>query len=318
MKISIIIAVKEYNTFLKECLDKCLNLTFPDYEIIVLPDREFTSPDRRVRVIQTGLCLPAKKRDIGSTFASGEILAFLDDDAYPSENWLTAAVKDFQDKEVAAVGGPAVTPPLEGILSRASGLVYESYLVSGSFRYRYRKEKRQFVDDYPSCNLLVRKDIFEELGGFKTNYWPGEDTVLCLEITKRLKKKIVYDPEVFVFHHRRPLYAPHLKQIKNYALHRGYFVKRFPETSLKWQYFVPSVFLAWLLAGVFLFFASTELFFAWFISMCIYALIVIFVSYEKRDIKINRLVPPGIFLTHITYGLFFLIGLLSFRLSEEV
>ena len=317
MKVSIIIAVKENNAHLEECIQKSLHLDYPDFEIIVLPDEQSSYDDKRVRIIPTGPCLPAKKRDIGATYATGEILAFLDDDAYPSENWLAHAAVNFKDHDVAAVGGPAVTPPIEGILQRASGLVYESFIVSGPLRYRYRKEKKRLIDDYPSCNLLVRKDIFEQLGGFKTNFWPGEDTVLCLEITQRLKKKIVYDPEVLVFHHRRPLYLPHLKQVRNYALHRGYFVKRFPETSLRWQYFIPSVFLLWLIFGLVLSFAVSSLFFVWFISVGIYALFVIFSSYEKRDLKLSRLTASGVFLTHMTYGLFFLLGLLQPKLNEE-
>jgi len=315
--VSIIIAVKGFNDFLKEALQKCLKLAYKDYEIIVLPDDGFSYDNSKVRVIPTGVCLPAKKRNIGSSQAKGEILAFLDDDAYPAEDWLTNALKDFEDKNVVAVGGPAVTPPADDILRRASGEVYESILVSGNFRYRYRKEKKQYVDDYPSCNLLVRKDIFEQLGGFKTNFWPGEDTHLCLEITKRINKKIVYDPQVLVFHHRRPLFLPHLKQICSYAMHRGYFVKRFPQTSLRWQYFVPSLFFLWLIAGI-----PASLFngfFALFYSVSIlgYFVILIAASYNERYPEMLRYVVLGIFLTHISYGYNFILGLCRSQLSEE-
>jgi GT2 family glycosyltransferase len=315
--VSIIIAVKGFNDFLKEALQKCLKLVYQDYEIIVLPDEVFDYQDPRVRIIPTGSCLPAKKRNIGSSQAKGEILAFLDDDAYPVESWLTNALKNFEDTSVAAVGGPAVTPPTDDLLRRASGEVYESLLVSGNFRYRYRKGKKQFVDDYPSCNFLVRKDVFEQIGGFGTNFWPGEDTHLCLEITKRLKKKIVYDPEVLVFHHRRPLFLPHLRQITNYAQHRGYFVKRFPQTSLRWQYFVPSLFLMWLIVGMpmSLFNGLFALFY--FVTILGYLIILIAASYDERHSEMLRYVAWGIFLTHICYGYNFILGLCKPRLSEE-
>ncbi len=315
--VSIIIAVKGFNDFLKESLQKCLKLTYQDYEIIILPDEEFPYEDPKVRVIPTGACLPAKKRDIGSAQAKGEILAFLDDDAYPSKNWLTCALKNFEDADVAAVGGPAVTPPTEDFLRRSSGLVYESFATSGTFRYRYIKAKKRLVDDYPSCNLLVRKDIFEQLGGFKTNFWPGEDTHLCLEITKRLNKKIVYDPEALVFHHRRPLFLPHLKQISSYALHRGYFVKRFPETSLRWQYFIPTVFLAWLVLGLGFAFFDHSFAYVYAGSVLAYSLFVLANVFNKRDIKMTALVTLGVFLTHICYGLYFIFGLIASGLKEE-
>lgn len=317
MRVSIIIAVKEFNDFLKESLEKCLKLAYQDYEILVLPDAEFIYEDKRVRIIPTGPCLPARKRDLAVSHATGDILAFLDDDAYPCEDWLTAAVKDFQDPEVAAVGGPAVTPPTEGSMRRAGGLVYESLIVSGTFRYRYVKDKKKFVDDYPSCNFLVRKTVFEKLGGFRIGFWPGEDTFLCLEITRRLKQRIVYDPEVLVFHHRRPLYAAHLKQVSNYAFHRGYFAKRFPETSFKWQYFVPTVFLLWLLTGgvISFFIGGFGIFYV--LSLVLYASVVVVSARRQKDALMIGPVSRGIFLTHIVYGFYFILGLLKSNLKEE-
>lgn len=318
MRASIIIAVKGFNDNLKNCIRACLELAYEDYEIIVLPDETFSYAHEKVRIIPTGPCLPAKKRDVASPYATGEVLAFLDDDAAPVKDWLAEAMKNFNDPFVAAVAGPAITPPDEGLMEEASGLVYESFAFSGHFRYRYRKAKRQLVDDYPSCNLLVRKQIFDQLGGFKTNFWPGEDTILCLEITKRLKKNIVYDPEAVVFHHRRPLWAGHLKQICNYALHRGYFAKRFPETSRRWPYFVPSVFVLWLLAGaVFCFF--NVLFSAVYLGiLTFYAVFIILSSFRKNSLRLTGLVFLGIISSHLCYGIYFIRGLLSPRLKEEI
>lgn len=315
--VSIIIAVKGWNDFLKESLQACNKLVERDFEIIVLPDQSFAYDNPSVRVIASGACLPAKKRDIGAEYARGEILAFLDDDAYPSEMWLTHALKAFANEDVAAVGGPAVTPNNEDFERKASGLVYESFAASGNFRYRYVKGEKRFVDDYPSCNLLIRKDIFNQIGGFKTNFWPGEDTFLCLEITKRLNKKIVYDPGVLVFHHRRALFLPHLRQIMNYARHRGYFVKRFPETSLRWQYFIPSIFLTLLvLGGVAAIFNHmfSIVYGAWFLS---YLIFIFINAFDRRNLKMTLYVTVGIFLTHICYGLFFITGLCLFKLQEE-
>jgi GT2 family glycosyltransferase len=317
MRVSVIIAVKGFNDFLRESLEKCMKLLYQDYEILVLPDAGFSYHNDKVRVIPTGPCLPARKRDMAVPYATGEILAFLDDDAYPCEDWLTAAVKDFQDPEIAAVGGPAVTPPTEALMRRAGGHVYESLLVSGNFRYRYVKDKRQFVDDYPSCNLLVRKTVFESVGGFQTRFWPGEDTFLCLEITRRLKQKILYDPDVLVFHHRRPLYGPHLRQIASYALHRGYFAKHFPQTSLRWQYFVPTAFLLWLLAGGAVSLTNGGFCIFYGASLALYAAVVILSAFRHKEASMNRAVSCGIFLTHCVYGFYFIWGLLKNKLEEE-
>ncbi|MGE5279421.1 MAG: glycosyltransferase family 2 protein, partial [Deltaproteobacteria bacterium] len=166
------------------------------------------------------------------------------------------------------------------------------------------------IDDYPSCNLLVRKDAFLTLGGFRTKFWPGEDTVLCLGIVRELGLKIVYDPAVLVYHHRRALFGPHLRQIASYATHRGYFVKRFPQTSLRWAYFMPSLFLAFLLAGPFI--LPRPVFMA-FIGA--YAALV--AAACLRDRRTAGLVFLGIVASHATYGLYFMRGLLTPRLAEE-
>lgn len=317
MKVSIVIAAKGKNAFLEECIKNCLKLNYKDYEIIVLPDYGFSCSVEGVRVIPTGPCLPAKKRDIGWHNAQGEILAFLDDDAFPAERWLDSAVKNFQDSDVAAVGGAAVTPPTESFFRLASGLVYESFAVSGNFRYRYTQGKKQYIDDYPSCNLLVRKSVFEKIGGFKTKFWPGEDTILCLEIAKKLNKKIVYDPDVLVFHHRRSLFGEHLKQIMNYALHRGYFVKRFPETSLKWQYFMPSVLFLWFVLGFSISVFNSFFSLVYILSLFIYAAFVFLSAFQPKDLRLTWYVCAGIFLTHIYYGFYFLKGLVVSKMSEE-
>ncbi len=269
-----------------------------------------------MRIISTGPVSPAQKRDIASNYAKGDVLAFLDDDAYPARDWLKQAVRHFADDSIAAVGGPGVTPKEDNLRQQASGRVYSSILVSGRFAYRYIPKKRLEVDDFPSCNFLIRKDVFQELGGFGVNFWPGEDTKLCLEITKKLGKKIIYEPLALVFHHRRPLFTPHIKQVVSYALHRGYFAKKYPQTSLKFVYFLPSIFLIGLLAGgiISLFFGSIRV--IYLSGLFLYVMSVFLFSLSKK----SRLIPFiffGIIATHLSYGIYFLKGLFSRKLSEE-
>jgi len=269
-----------------------------------------------IKIIPIGPVSPAQKRDIALSYAKGEILAFLDDDAYPKKDWLKNAINNFADPQVAAVGGPAVTPENDDIKQKASGLVYSSPLVSGKYVYRYLPKRRIEVDDYPSCNFLIRKSIMQTLGGFNTNFWPGEDTKLCLDITKRLGKKIVYDPSVLVYHHRRPLFMPHTKQVANYALHRGYFVKRYPRTSLRLPYFLPTLFLFSLITGAILSVFLIPIRITYFLSLFLYFSLILIFSISK-ELRFIPYVFSGIILTHITYGLYFLKGLLTKTLSEE-
>ncbi len=338
MTVSIIIAVKTWQKNLEECVAKCLELDYPDFEIIILPDESFDSvlgsrfsvlgehrtPNTEhrnqgtvpIRIIPTGPVSPAKKRDIALSYAKGEILAFLDDDAYPKKDWLKNAINNFGDPQVAAVGGPAVTAKNDDVKEKASGLVYSSPLVSGKYVYRYLPRRRIEVDDYPSCNFLMRKSIMQDLGGFNTNFWPGEDSKLCLDITKSSGKKIIYDPQVLVYHHRRPLFIPHTKQIANYALHRGYFVKRYPQTSLRLPYFIPTLFLFSLITGAILSVFLIPIRIIYLLGLILYFSLVLIFSISK-ELRFIPYVFWGIILTHITYGLYFLKGLLAKTLSEE-
>ncbi len=313
--VSIIIPVKEKNPHLAECLIHCRNLDYSNFEIIVVPDYQ-TDLDGVV-TIPSGEVGPSEKRDLALESAQGDIIAFLDDDTYPPTSWLKNALKPFADQEVAAVGGPAITPPADSFWQQASGLVFSSVLASGNVTYRYVSKAKREVDDYPSCNLLVRKSILKKIGGFDNRYWPGEDTYLCLRIIKDLEKKIIYTPEAAVYHHRRSLFRPHLRQVWSYAVHRGYFMKKFPENSFRFAYFVPTLFVALVvIGGIASAFNSTWRFF-YLTGLTAYLIIVLLASLKAKKPAIILAVALGIVSTHIIYGIGLIKGLIIPKLKEE-
>lgn len=359
-KVSIIIPVKAINDYIREAVPRHLGLDYPDFEVLILPDLPEADSDppladgSKVRVIpthpKTG---PADKRDIGAAKASGEILAFIDDDAYPHKDWLKNAINYFEDPKVAAVCGPGVTPLSDSIGQKVSGWIQASRLGGGNCTYRFIPQKKRLVDDYPSMNLLVRKKDFEEIDSFDSHFWPGEDTKLCHDFVYGLKKKIIYDPNVLVCHHRRALWRSHLKQIGGYGLHRGHFARVLPKTSRRLSYFIPTLFT--------LFVFSTPLLFLLSINpkplatfgfgpsnqqvlgltigpnnipltlsnlmllvpssfLILYSLFLLltaaWVYSKEQNLKIALLTIPGIFVTHIWYGLRFIQGFFSKKLER--
>lgn len=310
-KVSIIIPVREINDYIREAIPHHLQLDYPDYEILIFPDEPSEETFPKTRIIPSGKTGPAEKRDMALEYAQGEIIAFIDDDAYPRADWLRNAVAHFDDPFVGAVGGPAVTAENDGILRQASGKVYESFLCSGGYTYRYVPGRLMDAEDLPSVNLLVRKDVFAQIGGYDSNFYPGEDTKLCLDIIKVAGKRIVYDPDVLVYHHRRKLFQEHLKQSNNYALHRGYFAKVLPDTSRKFVYFVPSLFVLGLILGPLLALLCPPLWYLYFAVLLLYFLLLVFSTFNPKHIRVWLLSIAGVFLTHVGYGIGFIRGLLS-------
>jgi len=320
-QISIVVPLKEANEYLWECIEHCLALDYPAFELLVFPDalpKSKHSYPNLVKFVPTGPASPAEKRDMALAHCQGEIVAFLDDDAYPTQDWLKNAVQYFKNDQVGAVGGPAITPSHDNLRQRASGMVFVSRLGGGGLAYRYTPMASRNVDDYPTCNLLVRKSTLNALGGFDTRFWPGEDTKLCLEITQKLQQTIIYAPDVVVYHHRRPLFGPHLSQVRSYATHRGYFVKRFPQTSLRLVYFLPSLFVAGLIAGGLASWNWPVLIWPYIMVIGVYLAAALASAKQVAPLKMTPIVAVGIVLTHLIYGLWFVVGLLKPKLSEEI
>jgi cellulose synthase/poly-beta-1,6-N-acetylglucosamine synthase-like glycosyltransferase len=312
---SIIIPVKNKNDYLVENLENCLNLSYKNFEIIVFSDEYFDFINPKVRVISTGDMGPAEKRDLAMQYAEGEVLAFLDDDAYPDKHWLNHAVKYFNDNNdgIVAVCGPAVTPKSDGFIQQLSGEIYSSPIACGNMIFRYKPANKVFeVDDFPSVNFIIRKESFKAAGGFGSKFWPGEDTKLCMEIII-MGKKIIYDPEILVYHHRRGEFKKHLAQVFNYSIHRGYFVKKFQKNSAKLLYFMPSIFIFFLGVGIIFSFFYLYLFYIFISIIFIYIILLginsILRFRENKNIPVSLLLMPSIFLTHIFYGAGFFKGL---------
>ncbi len=319
--VSIIVACKAIDSYTKECIQGCLQLDYSQFELLVLPDYDESLSDDRVRVLPTGPVKPSEKRNTGVDAAKGEVVAFIDGDAYPDKDWLKNCQKYFDDPKVAAVGGPGLTPQSDNTRQRASGEILSSFLGAGPLSFRHSTKLARKCDDLPTVNLIVRRSTFQEMGGFDSSYWPGEDTKLCRDLVYGLGREALYAPDVVVYHHRRLLYRPHLKQIAGYGLHRGYFSKKFPENSRRPLFFAPTLLVlgvpALLLLGYLdesVRFLSLFPLFAYFLLVGVGALII---GVRRRAPSLVGPVFLGAIATHLWYGVYFLKGLLSRKIDTH-
>ena len=350
MLISIIIPLKEISNYLRdETIPALLRQSYQNFEIIVLPDRPTKEKFAKTRIIPTWPKVgPADKRNLGAQKARGEILAFIDDDAYPDKDWLKNALSVLESQtsseralandqasnikhQIAAVCGPGITPPTDPLLAQVSGWMWASFLGSGGAgQYRCWPQKRREVDDFPTFNFLVKKDDFWAVNGFNANFWPGEDTKVCYDLVYKLNKKIIYDPKILVYHHRRKILKDHLKQIGRYGLHRGYFSKILPKTSKRIGYFMPPLFAAGVILGPILYLISILLGYSiltqiitliYLSAMGVYLLGLLlngfWVFLKSKNILAAILVIPTIFISHVFYGLMFAVGLSRGKIQSK-
>jgi|SRR3989344_1423169 len=324
-KISVIIPVREIETYsINEGLPSFNKLTYPNFEVLILPNKS-TNNDQKLlnkyswlRIIPTGnITRPAQKRNLGARLAKGEILSFIDDDAYSSPQWLNKAVELFIEKKVEVVCGPGVIPVKTNRWEQVFDLLLRSPIGSGGYTYRFTPQKERYVDDYPSMNLLIKKKLFLDLGGFNNDFWPGEDSKLCEELVYRRKAKILYHPDVLIYHHRRDNLRGFLKQHEQYGYHRGAFFAHGDKNSRRFSYLVPTIFVLYLTVITLLNILKPPIFLATFFSLLTIPLKIYLIGVSiqglmflvtTQNIVMSILAIVVLVLTHIIYGLFFIKG----------
>ena len=314
-RISIVIPAHRDGTDFRRCLAACLDQDYADFEVVVVADRAFADLPEGARFLETGASgdtSPAEKRDAAFNVTSGDVLAFIDDDAYPANDWLKAAAAHFRDPAVGAVGGPGVTPPESSWRQRVGGAVYESPAGSAVLRYRFLPLPPRQVDDFPAYNLFIRREALGAVGGWGTSFYGGEDTVLCLKLAEA-GWPVNYVPDVVVYHARRPILMPHLRQIANVGRHRGYFVRAFPATSRRALYMLPALVPAALVASAVLIQRRPALGLGLLASAY---LLATGESMRRHPPDVAAATPAVTVAHHVAYGLAFLRGLAGGKMTR--
>jgi len=317
-KFSIIICLYRISDRFYDDLAQYKSLTYKDFEIILATEKnaqldneklnKLGLPIRIVKSSEKKISL-GKKRDLGFKNAKGEFIAYIDDDAYPEKDWLTNSLYTLhKDSKIGALGGPNITPPDDSFWAKIGGHIYESYLTSAGAQYRFVPKKKGEVREIQGVNMFIPRKILEELGGFNFDLNSGDDDKICMDLRKK-GYKIMYDPQVLVYHHRREFPLSHLKQVKGMGTHRGFFLKIFPETFGP-IYFFPLIMVVGSFFLISMSFFIPELRLALLILFLIYFFLCYISSMKRTGILPSLIVAIGIILTHFTYGIFFIKGLL--------
>jgi hypothetical protein len=138
---------------------------------------------------------------------------------------------------------------------------------------------------------------------------------MCLEL-KRRGMKVLEAPDVVVYHHRRPLFKAHLKQISRFGLHRGFFAKKYRGNSFKLTYFFPSILILFLVVGGVISYFYPTFRVMYFSLISAYLALTLVNAFLAKDVKLFLPVWVGTILTHLTYGAYFLAGLMKKELER--
>jgi glucosyl-dolichyl phosphate glucuronosyltransferase len=143
-------------------------------------------------------------RNSGIEAASGELLAFMDEDAVAAPDWLENLQREYADPQVLAVGG-AILPAWQ---SAAPHWFPEEFLWVVGCTYKGALAHRGAVRNLIGCNMSFRRTVFDTIGGFRsgigrTGTLPVgcEETELCIRLMHQWPHhQILYQPAARVFH----------------------------------------------------------------------------------------------------------------------
>ena len=191
---------------------------------------------------------PSMKRNAAIKAVRGELIYFLDDDSVPQPGNLRRAAAQFADPKVQMVGGPNICPPDAPTIEQTFANVMGSWLAFGPSCARYRavgKLRESSEKELISCNLVSRRDVLLETGGFDESLYPNEENALMDAVLKR--GKLLYDPEMIV--HRRPRsnFKSFAKMLFSYGRGRAEQFRLHPTAGSAIN-FVPPAFCLYLLA----------------------------------------------------------------------
>jgi len=144
-------------------------------------------------------------RNAGIAAATGDVIAFMDDDARADRDWLREIASAYDDPRVIAAGG-TIRP--DWVAERPAWWPEEFDWVIGC-SYRGLPMKRGLVRNLIGCNMSFRRSVFEAVGGFRVGFGRargrplgGEETELCIRASTAFPGRLIlYVPDAVVDHH---------------------------------------------------------------------------------------------------------------------
>lgn len=280
--VSVIIPVRNRVDDLRKCLESLSTIDYPadKLEILVVDDgssedvlgaiRSFPVKAYRMETsVGQSAC-----RNYAARKSNGENLAFLDSDCTVSSSWLKELVPFLCRPGTGAVGGY-----IEGFYDQTLLDRYEKDCSPLNMGKHEQEAGSDLSSLYvPSCNLLVKKNIFLQLGGFREDFMVGEDVDFCWRL-REYGGILLYRLNGRVFHKHRNRLPAMLKRRFDYGTSEAPLLITHPSKSKRMEVSLKDI----------LFFATVSLFFLsfswWFLLL---ALLMLCGDFAEKYFLIRR------------------------------
>lgn len=231
--ISIIVPAYNSEKTIKKCIDSLLGIDYANYEVFIVDDGSTDNTKNilsgykdKITIIENQHSGPSRCRNIAASKAKGDFLAFTDIDCITGKDWIKELLRGFINDKVAATGGSQLSPQDETDFGKSVQRFFELTGFLGGYIKKKNKKEIIEVQHNPSCNVMYRKNIFLEIGGFDENLWPGED----VDLDYRLKKRgfiFKYNPSAVVYHYRPQSIRELSRMMFRYGITQGILTKRY-------------------------------------------------------------------------------------------
>jgi glycosyltransferase involved in cell wall biosynthesis len=232
-KIAVIVPVRGSAEKLQWCVSSLLALEYPDFEVIIADDgldqeglRILDNFKGKIKVVPSGSRGPSVARNLAAKSTDAEFLAFTDSDCIVDKNWLFELMRGFAaNPQAAACGGIQRLPQGATAFEKNSYLFMQRCGIITDYIRTVKGEDIIEVGHNPSCNVMYKRQVYLEEGGFLEGLWPGED----VEFDYRLKKKgyaLFFNPKAIVYHHKPDNRDKFIRMMFRYGSAQGALVRR--------------------------------------------------------------------------------------------
>ena len=211
-KVSIIVAAYNSEQTIEECLKSILALEYPVgfIEVIVMDgvSKDATvkiAEKYPVKVFSIRLNAPAAY-NYAMKIAAHPVLGFIDADAKVEPQWLSKLVPHLEEPKVAGVSGSIETWNAQNPWAKSIGCELEN---------RYRRIGK-YTSRIATMNLLLKKAVIEEAGGWDENLPSQYDTDLGFRISAK-GYKIAYESNAVCYHYNRSTVHAYYRQQLQYG-----------------------------------------------------------------------------------------------------